>query len=67
MAAPKTDFPAVRACIFDMDGLLMNSEGMVTLSTNKLLEKHGRPALTQSIQAHLIGIQDSTNGDVFHN
>ncbi|KAJ5469081.1 hypothetical protein N7475_006833 [Penicillium sp. IBT 31633x] len=67
MASPKTDFPAVRACIFDMDGLLINSEDIIGLSTNQLLEKYGRPPLTRSIQAQLMGVADSTNGDIFHN
>ncbi|OJJ78311.1 hypothetical protein ASPBRDRAFT_71491 [Aspergillus brasiliensis CBS 101740] len=67
MAPLETDFPAVRACIFDMDGLLLNTEDIITLSTNKLLERYGRPALTRSIRTQLMGIPDSTNGDVFHN
>lgn len=60
-------FPAIRACIFDMDGLLINSEDMITLSTNQLLEKYERPVFTRSIRAHLMGVPDSTNGDMFHN
>ncbi|WQF76369.1 Putative phosphoglycolate phosphatase-like, domain 2, HAD superfamily [Colletotrichum destructivum] len=67
MASHEKDFPAIRACIFDMDGLLINSEDIITLSTNRVLEKHGRPAFTQSIRAQLMGVPDSTNGDVFHN
>ncbi|KAJ5955541.1 hypothetical protein N7501_009820 [Penicillium viridicatum] len=67
MGLPKTGFPAVRACIFDMDGLLINSEDIIGLSTNQLLKKYGRPPLTRSIQAQLMGVADSTNGDVFHN
>lgn len=59
--------PVIRACIFDMDGLLINTKDLITLSTNQLLEKYGRPAFTQSIQAKLMGVPDSTNGDVFHN
>ncbi|KAL4980881.1 putative haloacid dehalogenase-like hydrolase [Aspergillus desertorum] len=66
MAPPGTDFPAIRACIFDMDGLLVNSEDIITHSTNQLLEKNGRPALTRSIRAQLMDIPNSTNGDVFH-
>ncbi|KAJ5569584.1 uncharacterized protein N7459_009014 [Penicillium hispanicum] len=67
LMATEIGFPAIRACIFDMDGLLINSEDMITLSTNKLLEKYGRPALTPFIRAQLMGVPDSTNGDVFHN
>ncbi|KAI0020650.1 HAD-like domain-containing protein [Xylariomycetidae sp. FL0641] len=66
MAATMADFPAVRACIFDMDGLLINSEDMITLSTNNLLTKYGRPILTSSIRAQIWGIPDSTDGDLFH-
>ncbi|EHK27041.1 uncharacterized protein TRIVIDRAFT_62831 [Trichoderma virens Gv29-8] len=67
MSPLKTDFPAIRACIFDMDGLLINSEDIITQSTNQLLEKYSRPTFTRSIRAQLMGIPDSTNGDVFHN
>ncbi|KAH8431049.1 putative HAD superfamily hydrolase [Aspergillus melleus] len=50
-----------------MDGLLINSEDIITESTNKILQKYGRPAFNPSIRAKLMGIPDSTNGDVFHN
>ncbi|KAH8693850.1 HAD-like domain-containing protein [Talaromyces proteolyticus] len=49
-----------------MDGLLINSEDIITLSTNQILEKYGRPAFTRSIRAQLMGVPNSTNGDVFH-
>jgi pseudouridine-5'-monophosphatase len=62
-----TSFPAIRACIFDMDGLLINTEDIITLCINQLLEKYGRPAFTRSIRAQLMGVPDSTNSDVFHN
>jgi len=62
-----TSFPAIRACIFDLDGLLINSEDIITLATNQLLEKYERPAFTASIRAQLMGVPDSTNSDVFHN
>lgn len=62
-----TIFPPIRACIFDMDGLLINSEDIITLCTNRLLDKYGRPAFTRSIRVQLMGIPDSTNGDIFHN
>lgn len=64
---PCPQFPPVRACIFDMDGLLINSEDMITNCLNHLLEKYGRPNITGSIRAQIMGIPDSTNGDVFHN
>ena len=59
--------PAIRACIFDMDGLLINSEDIITSSINQLLEKYGRPVLTRSIRVQLMGVPDSTNSDTFHN
>ncbi len=49
-----------------MDGLLINSEDLITLSTNRLLEKYDRPKLTRSIRAQLMGVPNSTNGDPFH-
>ncbi|KAM3483512.1 hypothetical protein MY8738_003055 [Beauveria namnaoensis] len=59
-------FPAIRACIFDVDGLLIDSEDVITQSTNQLLDKYGRPPFTSSIRAQLMGVPDSTNGDLFH-
>lgn len=58
--------PAIRACIFDMDGLLINSEDIITLSINQLLVSHGRPPLTPSIRAQLMGVPDSSNNATFH-
>ncbi|KAI0449879.1 HAD-like domain-containing protein [Xylaria acuta] len=62
-----TSFPPIRACIFDMDGLLINSEDIITLCTNEVLEKYGRPVFTRSMRAQLMGVPDSTNSDTFHN
>lgn len=56
----------MRACIFDMDGLLINSEDILTRCINQLLAKHGRPAITRSIRVQLMGVPHSTNSDVFH-
>ncbi|KAJ5466997.1 hypothetical protein N7475_004749 [Penicillium sp. IBT 31633x] len=67
MGPLETNFPAIRACIFDMDGLLLNSEDMITISTNKLLKQYGRPPLTRSIRAQMMGVPNSKNGDIFHN
>lgn len=50
-----------------MDGLLINSEDIITLSMNQLLEKYGRPVFNQPIRAQLMGVPDSSNGDIFHN
>ncbi|KAI3323259.1 HAD-like protein [Xylariaceae sp. AK1471] len=60
-------FPPARACLFDMDGLLINTEDLYTKCANIVLEKYGRPPLPWSIKAQLMGIPGSTNGDTFHN
>src|SRR5436190_15793690 len=60
-------FPSIRACIFDMDGLLINSDDITTLYTNNILKKYGRPAFTWPIRAQLMGVPGATTGDVFHN
>ena len=49
-----------------MDGLLINSEDILTLRTNHLLQKYGRPVFTPSIRAQLMGVPESTKSDLFH-
>ncbi|KAL8382176.1 hypothetical protein RB595_006115 [Gaeumannomyces hyphopodioides] len=53
--APRTDFPPVRACLFDMDGLLLDTEDKYTECVNRVLAKYGRPNLPWSIKAPLQG------------
>jgi pseudouridine-5'-monophosphatase len=48
-------FPPVRACLFDMDGLLLDTEDLYTLCVNLMLDKYGRPPLPWSIKAKLQG------------
>lgn len=48
-------FPPVRACLFDMDGLLIDSEDLYTHITNKILHSFGKPSLPWSIKAQLQG------------
>jgi pseudouridine-5'-monophosphatase len=64
---PTASFPPVRACIFDMDGLLINTEDIYTQCADNVLVRHGRPPLPWSIKAQLMGVPGSSNGDVFHN
>lgn len=59
-------FPPIRACLFDMDGLLINTEDLYTKCANIVLERHGRPPLPWSVKAQLMGIPGSSNGDTFH-
>ncbi|KAK4097832.1 HAD-like protein [Parathielavia hyrcaniae] len=64
--APKTDFPPVRACLFDMDGLLLDTEDLYTLCINLILEKYQRPQLPWSIKAKLQGRPGPAANALFH-
>ncbi|CAI8509307.1 unnamed protein product [Hanseniaspora opuntiae] len=39
------DKKVIKCCLFDMDGLLINTEDIYTLSTTKLLAEYGKPAM----------------------
>ena len=45
------DFPPVRACIFDVDGLLINSEDIYTEAYNNILHSYGKLDLPWSVKA----------------
>ncbi|KAI9732355.1 MAG: hypothetical protein M1834_001562 [Cirrosporium novae-zelandiae] len=62
----KADFPPVRACLFDMDGLLIDSEDIYTLVTNIILREHGRPDLPWHIKAQLQGRPGPEASKIFH-
>lgn len=53
--APKTDFPPIRACLFDMDGLLLDTEDIYSECINAILAKYDRPKMPWSIKAKLQG------------
>ncbi|KAI2608866.1 HAD-like protein [Hypoxylon fragiforme] len=61
------DFPPIRACLFDMDGLLINTEDLYTLCADIVLKRYGRPNLPWSVKSKLMGIPGASNGDIFHN
>lgn len=46
-----TTLPPVRACIFDVDGLLINSEDIYTDIYNNILHSYGKPDLPWRIKA----------------
>lgn len=48
-------FPPVRACIFDMDGLLLNTEDLYTDAINTVLARHSRPSMPWTLKARLQG------------
>ncbi|KAH6635673.1 HAD-like domain-containing protein [Chaetomium sp. MPI-SDFR-AT-0129] len=64
--APKTDFPPIRACLFDMDGLLLDTEDLYTLCVNLILEKYQRPNLPWSVKARLQGRPGPAANKLFH-
>lgn len=59
-------FPPIRACLFDMDGLLLDTEDLYTLCINLILEKYGKPNLPWSIKAKLQGRPGPAANKLFH-
>lgn len=59
-------FPPVRACLFDMDGLLLDTEDLYTLCVNLILEKYQKPKLPWSIKAKLQGRPGPAANKIFH-
>ncbi|KUI63510.1 hypothetical protein VM1G_10217 [Cytospora mali] len=64
--APRTDFPPIRACLFDMDGLILDTEDIYTDCINILLSKYGKPQLPWSIKAKLQGRPGPQANALFH-
>ncbi|OHE94092.1 haloacid dehalogenase-like hydrolase [Colletotrichum orchidophilum] len=64
--APRTDFPPVRACLFDMDGLLLDTEDLYTECINTILAEHERPLLPWDIKAKLQGRPGPDATRIFH-
>lgn len=50
-----SELPPVRACLFDMDGLLIDTEDIYSEVTNIVLRECGKPELPWSIKAQLQG------------
>ena len=53
VATSRTNFPPVRACIFDLDGTLINSEDIYMKIYNNILHEYGQPDLTWSVNARM--------------
>ncbi|OWP06863.1 hypothetical protein B2J93_3859 [Marssonina coronariae] len=66
MCPAKADFAPVRACIFDMDGLLINTEDIYTECANMLLDRYQRPNLPWSVKAKFMGVPGSSTGGPFY-
>jgi pseudouridine-5'-monophosphatase len=59
-------FPPVRACLFDMDGLLIDSEDAYTVCTNLVLARYGKGPLPWSIKAQLQGRPGPVASQILH-
>ncbi|KAK3058709.1 hypothetical protein LTR09_000274 [Extremus antarcticus] len=46
----------IRACLFDMDGLLINTEDLITTSINTILHNYNKPSMPGNIRAQLQGL-----------
>ncbi|KAL4785444.1 HAD-like domain-containing protein [Aspergillus varians] len=66
MADGITALPPVRACLFDMDGLLIDSEDLYTNITDKILHSFGKPSLPWAIKAQLQGRPQPDAAKIFH-
>ncbi|KAI6362024.1 hypothetical protein MCOR25_006325 [Pyricularia grisea] len=66
MASTATNPPPIRACLFDMDGLLLDTEDLYTKCINVVLAKYSRPNLPWSIKAKLQGRPAAEATNIFH-
>ncbi|PYH65727.1 haloacid dehalogenase superfamily protein [Aspergillus vadensis CBS 113365] len=66
MPSSAQNLPRVRACLFDMDGLLIDSEDKYTDITNAILQEYGKPLLPWSIKAQLQGRPQPDASRIFH-
>lgn len=53
----------IRACLFDMDGLLINSEDIYTITCNEILTKYGKGPLTWDVKLQLQGLPGKEAGN----
>lgn len=56
----------MRACLFDMDGLLLDTEDIYTACVNIVLDRYGKPNLPWSIKAKLQGRPGPAATKIFH-
>ncbi|EHA55098.1 hypothetical protein MGG_11115 [Pyricularia oryzae 70-15] len=66
MASTATNPPPIRACLFDMDGLLLDTEDLYTKCINVVLARYSRPNLPWSIKAKLQGRPAAEATSIFH-
>ncbi|KAH7130781.1 HAD-like domain-containing protein [Dendryphion nanum] len=63
--ATTNSLPPIRAALFDMDGLLIDSEDLYTLVTNTILARYDRPLLPWSIKAQMQGRPAPQSSTIF--
>ncbi|RAO69517.1 uncharacterized protein BHQ10_005529 [Talaromyces amestolkiae] len=61
-----TELPRIRACLFDMDGLLLNTEDIYTTITNSVLQEYGKPNMPWSLKAQIQGRPAPEAVKIFH-
>jgi pseudouridine-5'-monophosphatase len=57
--------PGIKACFFDMDGLLINTEDLIMRCRDEILKMHDRPPLPWHIKAQLQGRSKSGSDAIF--
>jgi len=56
----------IRACIFDMDGLLINTEDLYFVCMNNILAKYNRPPIPWSLKPRLMGVPSPVAAGIFY-
>ncbi|KAK8240696.1 HAD-like domain-containing protein [Phyllosticta capitalensis] len=64
--AAQTRLPAIKALLFDMDGMLIDTEDLYTICTNEVLREFGKPDLPWNIKAQLQGRPGPDAQRIFH-
>ncbi|KAJ1913952.1 hypothetical protein H4219_004987 [Mycoemilia scoparia] len=57
------NFPKISACIFDMDGLLLDTEDLYTQATNAILAPYGK-TLIPRVKTLMMGRDNRTSTDI---
>ncbi|KAL6719391.1 hypothetical protein ACLMJK_003630 [Lecanora helva] len=66
MANPETSSPRIRACLFDMDGLLLDTEDLYNKCNNIILHEYGRPNIPWKVKAQMQGRPGPEAAAIFH-
>ncbi|CCH62173.1 hypothetical protein TBLA_0G02330 [Henningerozyma blattae CBS 6284] len=54
----------IKACLFDMDGLLLNTEDIYTITANEALKKYGKGPFTWDVKMRMQGLPGPEAGAV---